>query len=277
MDEEEDFLAAVEADNAIPGKEAPKDEATTATPEAPAEQKDERQRDEHGRFALKAEPEPTATHAPTSEPQPAAQPEAAPAPAPEPQHAPLTALLDERDKRQAAERERDALRAQVQSQQPVEMPDPDLDPAGFAQFQESRLQQVLLNQTLNTSERFARKEHGAETVESAKQWALQKFGSDPHYQAQILADADPYERLVTDWKRDQLFSKVTDPSDFDAFLAWKAAQGQLQQQQAAPAAPATPAPAIPPPSLASAPSAGGVLTEVAQTDKEIFEEVLPKG
>lgn len=266
--EDEDFLAAVEADNTAAPVEEPKAEPETpAEPEAQPEQpKDEQPRDDKGKFAPKAEPEPA------PEPEPAAEPVA-----PEPQHAPITALLDEREKRQAAERELQAIRQQIaQSQQQADVPDPDMDPVGYAQFQEGRIQQVLLNQTLNTSERFARKEHGADTVEAAKAWSLQRFAADPFYQQQVLNDPDPYEKVVTDYKRDQLFSKVSDPSDFDAFLAWKAAQGQLQQQQAAPAASPNPAPAIPPRSLASAPSAGTMLTEPEQTDEEMFAEAFGK-
>lgn len=259
--EDEDFLAAVEADNANAPADLD-DEPAPASPEPPPPA---------------AEPPAPADAAPAEPaPEPAPEP-AAPPPPPETSLAPVAALVDERIRRQKAEEEAAQLRAQLQAQQqPAEIPDPDLDPAGYAQYQESRIQNVLLNQTLNTSERFARKEHGAETVEAAKQWAQQRFQTDPLYQAQILRDADPYERVVLDYKRDQLFSKISDPSDYDQFLAWKAAQGQVQGQQGGHPPPPNPSPPIPPRSLASAPSAGDIREAVIQTDDEMFAEVIPK-
>jgi hypothetical protein len=257
--DEDDFLAAVEADNT----NAPVEDA----------------------------PEPPKAEEPTQEPVQSAPAEVAPVePAPTleppvvevPAHAapgfvPIGAMLDTRDKLKAAEAELAQFRAAQQAQaQQVQIPDRYEDPDGYEAFQEATIQQRLVNITLNTSERFATKEHGKETVEAAKQWAVQRFNADPLYQRQVLGDADPYERVVTDYKRDQLFSKVTDPSDFDAFLAWKTAQGQLQQQAATTAAPQNPGSPIPPRSLASAPSAGGVLTDIVQSDEEAFAELFPK-
>lgn len=257
--DDEDFLAAVEADNAgVPAEDQPKPEM--AKVEEPAQEPEQ---------PAPVEPAPV-------EPAQAAQPVVEPK-QPEPGFVPIGAMLDTRDKLKAAEAELTQLRAQ-QAPQQVQMPDPYEDPEGFARVQEQRVQSAILNQTLNTSERFARKEYGVETVEAAKAWALQRYASDPFYHQQVLSDADPYERVVRDYRQEQLFAKVQ-PSDFDAFLAWKAAQGQLQQQQqqAAPAAPPNPASAIPPRSLASAPSAGGVLSDVQQSDEEMFAEVIPKG
>jgi len=245
--DDEDFLAAVEADNA---------NAEEVNTEAPAAEE-----------ASKPEAEAPAP----AEPAPAEQP--APAAEPGPIMVPLTALHETRDKVKDLE----ARLAKLQPQPaPVEIPDRYEDPEGYEAYQEAVIQNRLLNITLNTSERFAKKEHGAETVEAAKAWATQRFASDPLYQQQVLADQDPYERVVTDYRRDQLFSKVSDPSEFDAFLAWKAANATLAATPPG-AAPPNPTPTIPPRSLASAPSAGGITTEVVQSDAEIFEEVIPKG
>ena len=259
--DDEDFLAAVEADNAGAPAEDPKPEPIPAKAEESAQKPEQ---------SASTEPAPV---------EPAPQPEAVVVEpkAPEPGYAPITALLEERDKRKAVEAELAHYRAQqAQAQQQVQIPDRYEDPEGYEAYQEARVQQVILNQALNTSERFARKEYGPETVEAAKQWALQRYAQDPLYQQQVLSDPDPYERVVKDYRREQVFAKVQDPSEFDAFLAWKAAQGQLQQQQAASAAPPNVTPAIPPRSLASAPSAGGVLTDVVQSDEEMFNEVMPQ-
>src|SRR5262245_51780411 len=111
---------------------------------------DQQPRDERGRFASSAEPpapaaEPAA--APPEQPQPppsAPAPEppttdtSPPAPAaqpatPPPGYIPLAAALDDRDKRQAAERERDELRRWIEANAPKpqqQLLDP-LDQEGF--------------------------------------------------------------------------------------------------------------------------------------------------
>lgn len=261
MDDDEDFLAAVEADNkGTPVTDEP-------TPEPPVAE-------EPAKPEVAAEPPATP---PAAEPVLELTPEQAIPPVPKPEEtstAPIAALLDERDRRKAAEAELERLRA---AQQPAQVPDAYEDPEGFAAYQQAQIGQALQNVTLNTSERFARKEHGAETVETAKAWALQRFGTDPLYRQQILNDPDPYERVVTDWRREQVFAEVQDPNEFKQFKAWKQAQNALQAQPGGqPLSPTPQTPAIPAPSLASAPSAGSILTEPIQSDDEVFEEVMPR-
>lgn len=257
MDEDNDFLDAIEADKSTPELKEEKVEApaTAATPEAPA-----------------AEAEPAATP-PPEEPVLELTEVAPGTPKPEPGFVPIAAMLDARDRAKAAEAERDRLLAE---RQPVEVPDPYADPEGYAAFQDQRYQVALQSIALNTSERFARKEYGNETVEAAKKWALDRFQADPLYQRQVLADPDPYDRTVKDYQREQLFSQVSDPTEFEQFRAWKQAQGQLSTQPAGQPVPATATAAIPAPSLASAPSAGTILTEPVQSEEEMFDEVVGK-
>lgn len=94
--------------------------AETGEPPAPEPKSDDRPRDEHGRFVPKA-PE----AAPTPEPAP-------PAARQDPGPIPIQALLDERDKRQRAERELEALRRQyAKPPEPPPAPDMFADPEGF--------------------------------------------------------------------------------------------------------------------------------------------------
>lgn len=250
--DDDDFLAAVEADNASASVEEPKVE-TPPVAEEP-----------------KAEPEKAEQEEPPLELTELAPEQTKPTEG----FVPLGAVLDERDKRKALEVELERLRSQ-QPQPQLQMPDPYEDPEGFASAQQALLDQRLQNITLNTSERFARKEHGPETVESAKGWALQRFGTDPLYRQQVLNDPDPYERVVKDWRAEQMLAEVN-PSEFEQFKAWKAAQGQLQMQPGGQPPPSTSAPTIPAPSLASAPSAGSILTEVPVSEEDIFDGAIPK-
>lgn len=244
--DDEDFLAAVEADNK--GVEEPKEEP------APLELTEE------------APPEPEA-----AQPEPQPEPEAKP----EPQTAPISALLDERDKRKALEAELAQYRARQQQQQPEAVPDMFEDPDGFAAYQDQKVQAALYQQNLRWSERTATIEHGAETVSTAKDWGFQRCEADPYFNAKVAASPDPVGFVVSEWKREQIASQVT-PEDLTQFQAWKAAQAQLQAQTAQPAPTPTPSQSAPPRSLASAPSAGSVMTEPVPSDEEIFADTFAR-
>ena len=250
--DDDDFLAAVEADNAnTPVAEEPVVETPLdPTPEPAAEPE-------------KVEPEPVLEL--TTDEIVTPKPDAA--------DGRLLALLEERDRRKAAEAERDALRAQ-QVQPPVQMPDPYEDPEGFAAAQRQVNDRQLYETRLFFSEQLASVKHGEDTVKAAKEWGFAKCDSDPYFNAKVAASQDPVGFVVSEYKREEIASKVDLP-EFEQFQAWKAAQGQLQQQGGQPPPPNA-APSIPTPSLASAPSAGSILTAPVQSDDEIFDEVIPK-
>lgn len=210
--------------------------------EAPAvEQAEGPARGPDGKFASReAQPEPVIEPEPLLEAPVAQEPQA-----PQPAMVPLSALQELRRE----------IR-QLKQAPPQQAPDRYEDPEGYEAHREQQVEQRLLNQTLNFSERFARKEHGAETVDKARDWALEKFQSDPLYYQRVMSDADPYEAVVQDWKREQVLSSMKD-GDLDAFLAWKT--GAAGQAPAAPAPIVAPPrnPSPPPRSLAAAPNAGG--------------------
>lgn len=170
---------------------------------------------------------------------------------PEPGHIPIAAMLEERDKRKAVEEQLRALQAQ---QQPQEVPDPIEDPEGALAYQQALTQQAVLNTKLDISEDLARDKHGDETVEAAKAWALQKFSQSPAYQAEVLRQRNPYAYVVKEYQKEQTLQKLGTPDDIDGYLAWKAAQAQIQQQAALAV---EPQPTVPTRSIASATSAGG--------------------
>lgn len=199
----------------------------------------------------------------------------APQQPPEPQHAPLTALLDERDKRQAAERRAQEFEQRLQqyerTQQPQQqaspsfdqMPDPYDAPQDFAVW----LQQVVENSTgkamnaannvaLNISEERAREKHGDDAVDAMATWMNQQ---SPSVHQEVLSQRNPYEFAVQLHQRQTLAASLQ-PSDLAQFRAWQASQGQaapnpaqVQQRAAPPSPPSPPAPR----SIANATSAGG--------------------
>jgi hypothetical protein len=248
--EDEDFLAAVEADNAGAPVEEP-----VVTP---------------------AEPEPT----PEAKPQPeeSANPLVPPVveAKPDPGFVPITSMLDEREKRQKLEAELAQLRASQQQPQPEPVPNMFEDPEGFQAYQQQFANQTAINVKLDLSEDMARQAHGDELVDQARDWALQRFQSIPGFQAHVLGQRNPYGFVVQEYRKAQIADQIT-PEDLAQFQAWKTAQAQIQT----PAPPTAAAPpnsprSVPPRSLASAPSAGGVMTEVEQSDQEIFEETFTR-
>ena len=232
----------------------------------PQEAKAEQPRDPSGKFAPK-QPE-------TVEPPAAAQPEPQPEPAQQPVKedpimVPLAALHETRDKVKALEAALAQFQQPQRQPQPVEVPDPELDPVGFAQFQDNQ----RYTDHLFFSERLAVIQHGQETFEKAKQWGLARCDADPYFNAQVRSSQDPYSIVMAEYQRDQIATQVT-PSDFEQFQAWKAAQGQLAQTQQQPAAqPAVPETTALPRSIATAPSAGGVQT-IAVGPGVAFDEVI---
>lgn len=168
---------------------------------------------------------------------------------PDPGFVPITVVLDEREKR----KELEAQLRQLQQQQPREqpkVPDPLDDPEGFREYQTSYAANQALNVKLELSEDVARDKFGDELVDKARDWALQRFGQNPGFQAQVFAQRNPYKFVVEQYQREQIASQVS-LDDFAQFQAWKAAQAQVAPAPAAPVA-ATP----PPASLVNAPSAG---------------------
>lgn len=251
----------------------------------PVEQPEGPARGADGKFVSAAvetlEPQ---VEAPVPEPvqEPPAQ-VAAPAPT-EPGHVPISALLDEREKRQTETRAREALERQLADLKaaqtppaPVARPRPDEDPDAYAGSIDQSVQAQLFEQRREFSRRWAVKEHGEDLVKQVHEWAQTKCDEDPHFNAQLINSSDLYETAMQAWKRDQLLSKVQ-PDDLDGYLAWKAARDAGAQTPApvAQAAPLlAPPPKVPTPSLATAPSAGG-LTHVPSGPGRAFDAMFTK-
>lgn len=182
---------------------------------------------------------------------------------PEPGYVPIQALLDEREKRQRNEREVEELRQWRQQQearrQAPQRPDMYDDPEGYAAYLEQQQHAALWNATESVSKRFASKEHGAEAIGAAEQWALERVKTDPTIAQRFRASADPYEFLVGEFKRDQLLKEIG--SDPDAYVRRKAVElglGSAQQPGAATPSQPQPGASTPPPrSLATVPGSGG--------------------
>jgi hypothetical protein len=170
--------------------------------------------------------------------------------------APLTALLDEREKRQAAEREAQELRQwrqQIETQQrQAQRKTPDVfeDPQGFVQHTQQAFQEALLQNKLSTSRFLAEREFGGDQVKEAVAF----FDANPQLSWQFLQEPSPYHAAVEFVRKQKLLQEIGSDPD-----KWKQSQVETlkeQIRQELMAEMQSPAPRRPPISLAAQPAAG---------------------
>jgi hypothetical protein len=209
------------------------------SPEAPESQP----RDEGGRFAAKDKGEAAPAEA-------EAAPSAPPAPEPSREPArdiPLTALLDERERRQRAEARLAALeRQQQQQQQPL--PDPIENAEDYTRFLMGQMQQAQTAQALQMSRFFAEREFGKETVAEAMEF----YNSQPRaVSEQFLGEPSPFHAAVEYFKQQKEATERASPA-FEASLREKIRAELMAEMGQQP-----PSSARVPRSLASAPGSSG--------------------
>lgn len=165
-------------------------------------------------------------------------------------HVPISAMLDEREKRQAAERRAKELEDWKQQQEQALTPPVQPEQALAAQ---------RYADNLRYSRKFAERQYGKELLDQVHQWAYERAERDPFFNAEMAAHDDPYEAAVQAYNREQVLEAV-DPSDLEAFKAWKAAQAQAAAETPAPGTqpPAPQALRPPPRSLAEASGTGAL-------------------
>lgn len=232
----EDKLSFLDEEPEEKGKVEPEAEQEAAEVEAKPEDEAETPEEPEGKGEEEAAP-------------PAAEPEA--------KHIPVTALLDEREKRQAAQREAEEARKKAKEledrlralETPEEKPDFYTDPDAAFASRERQWEQKMLADRLRTSRFLAEREHGPELVNEAYAY----FDQHPQESQMLLQHPSPFHAAVEHYKRQKFLSEVQDPE------AWKEQQlAKLREQLAQEAQTAVPPkPRVPPASLANAPSAGG--------------------
>jgi hypothetical protein len=223
------FLSGGTEDTAAAPSPAP--EAPSATPEGPPRGPD-------GRFASR-EPASDAGGAAASAPA---------APRPEPGHVPLSAVLDERERRQAAEARLAEYEA-LQREAVAQAQDAELPPA-------ERVEHALYAQNLRASRRFAEREYGKGAITALHDWAVARCDADPFFNQQMLASEDPYEAAYRAWQSEQVLARVS-PTDLADYEAWKTARAAVVSAARGSGPGGFPQQPAPPRSLATAPNAGG--------------------
>lgn len=127
---------------------------------------------------------------------------------------PLPTFLDMRDRATAAEK---ALKDAKPEPVTFTPPDPIKDPGGYARYQQTVLELNLTNERMNTSERFAVKEHGAELVDKARAYVIERMNADPAFEQKMVKHADPYAFAI---------DQYNDHIAYQEFLANRKAGGK---------------------------------------------------
>ena len=165
---------------------------------------------------------------------------------------PRKAVLDERRKRQELERQVAELKAERESkerqpqphqEQQQHIPDPEKDPAGYAQFVAVETQRQALSHRLDTSQMLAEQAHGEEVVKSA----LERMRSDPNRQAlfsQFTGSRHPYDELVKWHNEQQAIEEIRQSGGIEAYRQRILEESNPSAQEAAPPPSKTPPPSI---------------------------------
>lgn len=213
-----------------------------------------------------ATPEPEqAKVAPQAEPQeePQAEPEgtgetAEPPSAPEEKskEVPFVALMDEREKRQAAQREAEELRkriAEYERQNQGEQSKPD-----FYEDPEAAIQRQVHAAIMHQSRFSAEKEYGKEAVQEAYEY----FVANPREGLELNGHPSPFHAAVELRQRQKKIAEMGDDPD-----AWVNAQVEARLAERLSQ---SPAPKAPPPSMSKAPSTGGEKLSPGSAFDDVF-------
>jgi hypothetical protein len=188
-------------------------------------------------------PEPTGEQ--TAEPAPSVPP----TPEPEPQRIPLTAMLDEREKRQKAERELEEMRRQIAAmKEPPKVPDFYEDADGRLAYERRVIEQRAEARVLSQAKALAEREYGKELVAEAID-----FFHQPEFAPitqRMIAEPLPFHSAVEFYKKQKFLSEVQDPDK------WREQERERIRQELLAQSPAPSKPTAPPPSLSKAPSRG---------------------
>ncbi|WP_299083805.1 hypothetical protein [uncultured Paraglaciecola sp.] len=151
----------------------------------------------------------------TAELAPEKEPDVSPAETQSEDKIPIAALLDEREKRQAAQRELEQLRKQVQ---PKEDKTPDVldDQEGFVKTIRNDVQQAIINERANISEHHARQKHDdfdTRWVEVERFIAEKGLGND------VVNHVDPYGHAFKLYDDHLEMQRLKDPGHMEKIRA----------------------------------------------------------
>lgn len=182
---------------------------------------------------------------------------------------PLTAVLDEREKRQAAQREADELRRELQSYKnpPQELVDILEDPEARLAHERSVFQQELINTKLDTSRFMAVEKYGEDLVNEA--YAFFDAPENRHKTNELISKPSPFHAAVQAYQQHKAVTEVgTDPVAYRGKIEAEIRAQILAEMQQQPVQAAKPRPPV---SLSSAPSAGAASNNAPLSKGSAFD------
>jgi hypothetical protein len=169
---------------------------------------------------------------------------------------PIAALLDEREKRQKAEREAEEYRRKVAAYEAQAKPAPKIDvlddPEGFVRQQQAILQQTIIADRYERSRYAAEEKHGKEKVAQ-----VIDFFNDPMHapkSQEFIRHPDPIGAALRYYEEQQELTRIRTEGGLSAYEA--KLREQIKAELLADVQSGTPKPATPPPSLSSAAASG---------------------
>jgi len=186
-------------------------EAATAPEETPAED------------SATDQPEPQTADAETgdkAEPEQQAEAEDVPPTPKEPEkqfdNVPKSALLDERKKRQGAERELIETQAKLEQQQQQQQPAPDLldDQQGYADHIQQQVDSKIRNVTIQMSQEMMRSQHDDYDLTEDK--FMQMVSDDPSLQIKLQQSEYPAKFVYETVKKAEQYAEMQDVDSYKA-------------------------------------------------------------
>lgn len=168
----------------------------------------------------------------------------------------LTAVLDERDKRQKAVKEAEELRerlAKLEGEKTEDGVSVFEDEQAYTQQRKQETEEAMRNTALNMSEAFAETQFGEDKVAAAKQWMIDEGVKSPYALEQFNSAKLPYHKAVELYEDDLV---RRDPEAYKAKLREELLEELKSENKPKPSTP----------SLASKRSAVAVETSVDSDD-----------
>jgi hypothetical protein len=184
----------------------------------------------------------------------------------------LKAVLDEREKRQAAQRELEDLKKQLAANQPAKQKTSVLEDEGkFRTELMDDFRSELMNERLNLSQAFAEREFGKDAVAEAVKAFKELASENPELRARFSSSPTPYHELVSIVKK---HNEVKEMENVDAYKEKLRAEirAELLKESEAKAAGVEQKRGSITPSLAGKRSAGGV---AASNSPLTLDDVFP--
>lgn len=134
----------------------------------------------------------------------------------EPAIVPVSALHGERDRRKAAERERDELKQKLETQPNAEPTSVFEDENGFRSEIQQDSQRFVTHALLEQSRRYANREFGKEKVDEAVAWFEEEAPNSPYLIKQFQESGNDVHEIVDLHQRHQKLEQLKDVDAVEA-------------------------------------------------------------